>query len=110
MTTPSYNPVDKAKARNHKEVTGEIVGRGPKQFNATHPPSPPPCAVGDRVDVLLNDGRLLRTRVERSPYCGGVWLAGVRGHVRVTRVRAVGGWVGVNGIIYTTDHVHPEVR
>ncbi len=30
--------------------------------------------------------------------------------MRVTRVRAVGGWVGVNGIIYTTDHVHPEVR
>lgn len=103
MTRPSYNPVDMQRARNHKEASGEVVGRGPKHFDATHIPSPPPCTVGDRVDVLLNDGRILRTRVDRSPYCGGVWLAGVRGHVRVTRVRVPGGWASVSGVEYTVD-------
>lgn len=104
MTAPSYHPVDRAKARNHKEATGEIVGRGPKvlPFNVPHV-SPPSCAVGERVDVLLNDGRILRTRVARSPYCGGVWLDGVRGHVRVTRVRAPGGWAPVSGVTYTVE-------
>ena len=106
-----YNPVDRERARNHKEALGEVVGRGPKQFNATDVPSPPPCAVGDRVDVLLNDGRILRTRVERTPYCGGVWLVGVRGHVRVTRVRRVDGWLGVSGVEYAVaDVAVPEVR
>lgn len=94
---------DASKARNHKAITTGIVGRGPKWYDGTESPSPPPCNPGDRVDVLLNDGRIMRTTVAHSPYCGGVWLDGVHGHVRVTRVRAPGDWASVNHVKYDLE-------
>lgn len=91
---------DPDKFRDHRRVATGIVGKGPKWYDGTEAPPPPPLHLGAKVDVLLNDGRIMRTTVKKEPYCGGIWLDGVVGSVRVTRVRAVGGWAGQNHVSY----------
>ena len=88
------------KHRDHRQIKVGIVGKGPKWYDGTDSPPPPPLHVGAKVDVLLNDGRIMRTTVKKEPYCGGIWLDGVVGSVRVTRVRAVWGWADQNHVSY----------
>lgn len=85
------------RSRDDTRVDLPVVGTGPRNRNfekdvlATRPPP----ALGQTVDVLLRDGRIVRTRVERPPLCGAVWLTGIRGRVNLAQVRSVDGWFDV---------------
>lgn len=89
----SYNPEERERQRDHRKVIDlPVVGYGPMWYDGTEAPSPPPLPVGAKVDVLLNDGRVVRTVVRVAPCCGAVWLHGIQGSTRITRVRAPDGW------------------
>lgn len=62
-------------------------------------------AVGDAVDVLLDDGRIVRTAIRVAgatsigrPETAMVWLRGISGGYAAGRVRTAGGWWGEPGV------------
>lgn len=86
-----------------------VVGHGPKfrdagKINGAQLAYLDALAVGDSVDVLLDDGRIVRcvlrhrtTTVGSSP---AVWLEGISGSYAAGRARVVGGWLNTPGCRY----------
>lgn len=87
------------------------VGTGPKFYSPgkSRQPWRPPIdlirlEIGDSVDVLLDDGRIVRTTV-RGPVADlsghySAWVEGITGSYALHRIRRAGGWADVPGVAY----------
>lgn len=102
MTPPQPPPT------SHEHVNLPTIGHGPRRFGYLREAGPkaPRCRRGDRVDVLLDDGRIVRTTIAGDGYfCGRVMIAGVgpdhqAGSMHIHRVRDCGAWSGEKGCSY----------
>ena len=88
-----------------------VVGSGPKNRVASHIPKDrlkevKLLKVGDSVDVLLDDGSIVRSKVrgEWHPMGGSgdgsLWFEGMTGSYAAGRMRLVGGWAKTPGCKY----------
>lgn len=89
------------------------IGTGPVRRGVTsivrEDPRSPRCRPGDVLDVLLDDGRIVRGRVSRPMFCGRLGVEDIPGPVHVSRVRNPGCWTGEKGCSYLEGVFAQEV-
>lgn len=98
----SYNPSEPWRSRDDTKVELPQVGTGPKKLRVDFDRPAPRVRgrKGDKVDVLLDDGRIVRGVVQYPRCYGCVWVEGIPGRVMLHRVRPPGGFSGDKGVTY----------
>lgn len=77
----------------HEHLVGLLeVGRGPAKRPERDGDPVRDWRVGETVDALLDDGRVVRAKVRVASAFGAVWLEGIPTRMIGYRVRARGGW------------------